>query len=188
MKGANVFFLTAVLLAIGLVSCTSSDQYAAEEVDINEVMPKGFVTEVTNAYPEFKAQLVSSSETGIAFGEKFLEVDGIEDSEVQTRIANYVLSYLENPYKKADEVREREEYEALPPLEKMERRVERIRERYPDFSYEWVGADEGNVPVVYGDNGLMMNGIDNEGAREEWAHGIMNIQKLIDAESTGEQE
>jgi len=33
-----------------------------------------------------------------------------------------------------------------------------------------------------------MNGIDNDGAREEWAHGIINIQKLIDAEAPGEQE
>jgi len=105
MKRSFLRFLIVSLMAVGLVSCADS----AEEIDIGEVMPEGFVKEVMNAYPEFKAQLVSSSETGVAFGDKYLEVEGIEDSEVQSRLANHVLSYLENPKKKAEQAREREE-------------------------------------------------------------------------------
>ena len=98
------------------------------------------------------------------------------------------MSYLENPNKRAEEAKAREEYDALPAHEKLENLVSRITERFPDFSYEWVAAGDGNVAATYGDNGIVMNGIDNEGAREEWAHGIINIQKMIDAESPGEQD
>ena len=42
--------------------------------------------------------------------------------------------------------------------------------------------------LVITDNSLIINGVDNEGAKEEIAHGIIQIQKEIDKISPGEQE
>jgi len=56
----------------------------------------------------------------------------------------------------------------------------------PDFDYKWVGVKKGNVKAKYGDNSLFISGIENEGAREEYAHTIIHIQMDIDKESGGD--
>ncbi|MFQ5570569.1 MAG: hypothetical protein ACE5G0_12880 [Rhodothermales bacterium] len=168
-----------------LASCTGEP---AEEIDIVEVLPEEAATEIQNAYPAFKAVLVGASETGVPFQDKYLVVEGIEDAEVRDRIARYVVSYLEDPNKRAEEARQREAYEALPPAEKLASFVERMKEHYPEFSYEWTGLDGGNVDVTYGDNSLLISGVEEAGARNEIAHGLVRLQKDVDAGRTGEQE
>jgi len=112
----------------------------------------------------------------------------VTDAERRDRLAEYLLSYLNDPELKANQARRRAEYEAMSPQDRMADLEGRIKERHPDFSYEWVGLGEGNVSVTLGDNGLRMNDIDDEGAMQEWGHAIRQIQELIDAETTGEQE
>lgn len=175
----------ALVVVVVLSACTAA---APEYVDISNVLHDGAVSEITNAYPEFQVKLVAESKSDIQVGERFLEVEGIEDAEIADRLGRFVASYLNDPERREREVRERTENAALPPREKMNNLVDRIRVNNPDFTYEWVGAEEGNTRVIYGDNGLRMDGIDNDGAREEWGHAIWRIQEQIDAETTGEQE
>lgn len=174
-----------VLLAAFLASCAGP---VAEDIDLDALLPEGAMQEITFAHPNFSAQLVSESDIGVAFEDRFLVISGIEDEAALEQMTEYVLSYLVDPDKKANQSRAREEYQNLPPREKMDAFVERIRRRSPDFDYEWVGADEGNVDLVYGDNSLIISGVENEGAMQEIAHGLRNIQELIDAEATGEHE
>jgi len=101
-------------------------------------------------------------------------------------MAKYLLQYLENPNKKAEDQSRREAYEKLPAKEKMNQLVEKVKKQYPDFDYKWVGVKKGNVKAKYGDNSLFISGIENEGAREEYAHTIIHIQMDIDKESGGD--
>lgn len=43
------------------------------------------------------------------------------------------------------------------------------------------------MKLEYGDNSLLITGVENEGAREEIAHGLMQIQKEIDALGEGDE-
>jgi len=165
-------------------SCTVDQP---EEIDLIEVLPEGASREIGSAHPEFKAFLVDDSETGIPINEKFLVVEGVDDPEVKDRLARYVVSYLEDPNKKVEEARRREEYNNLPPAEQLAAFVERMKGHYPDFSYEWTGLEGGNVEVTYGDNSLLIDGVEDDGAREEIAHGLIQLQKAVDAGRTGEQ-
>jgi hypothetical protein len=166
-----------------LVACSTPGQN--EVVDIEKLLPEGAVAEITYAYPDFKVTLVSEEEANVStkFGEKYIHVKGVDKEESREKMARYVLQYLENPNKKAEDKAKREAYEKLPPKEKLADLVAKINERNPDFKYEWTAWDKGNVKAKYGDNSLMMYGIDNEGAREEWAYAIIQIQKEIDKTS-----
>lgn len=182
-KHFHLFFLSVSLLL--LCSCTTQKK---EVVNLDELLPEGAITEITHGHPDFKVTLVAEKNANVSvkFGEKFMRVDGIEDEEVREKMAKYVLQYLENPNKKEEDKAKREAYEKLPPKEKMERFIERMKSHYPDFDYEWVGLEEGNVKAEYGDNSLIIKGV--EGGKEEIAHEIIKIQKEIDKLSPGEQE
>ncbi len=161
-----------------------------EVVKINDLLPKGAIAELTNAYPDFKVTLVAEADANVSakFGEKFLRVDGIAKDEARERTAKYVVEYLKNPNKAAEDAAKREAYNKLPPKERLASLIERIKKNHPDFEYKWTGLGQGNVKVEYGDNSLLMSGIENEGAREEWAHAIIRIQKEIDKTSKGDVE
>ena len=167
-----------------LAACGPAD----EAVDFEALLPEGAVQEITTAYPEFAVSLVSEDAANVAatFGERALYVTGIEDTEARDRIAAYVVQYLENPNKAAEDRAAREAYEALPATERLEALVERIRRRIPDFAYEWTALGEGNVSAEYGDNSLLITGMDNEGTREEWAYAIIQLQREIDEANPGE--
>jgi len=186
LKGRIARFCVFGLL-LPFLAC-SSEGGTGEPVDFAGLLPEGAVTEITHAYPEFAVTLVSEQEANVAatFGEMFIRIDGIEEDEARERIAGYVLQYLENPDKREEDRVAREAHDALPPVERLAALVQRIRDRNPDFDYEWTGLGEGNVEAEYGDNSLMMTGIEGDGAREEWAHAIIRIQKEIDAAGGGD--
>ena len=187
-KASNHFFWLALLVvAIFPWGCS---QPQSEVVNIEEVLPENVYKEITSGHPDFKVILVTEKDANVAvqFGEKHLQVAGIEDEALRERLANLIIEYLDNPNKKAEKKAQQEAYEALPPQEKMAQLVERIKSRHPEFSYEWVGLEEGNTKIVYIDNGLIVNGVDDEGTREEIAQGVYRIQQEIDKESKGEQE
>jgi hypothetical protein len=177
-----VFIFSFLLLCF----CSTRNE---EVINLDELLPENAITEITNGHPDFKVTLVAEKNANVSvkFGEKFMRVDGIEDEEVRERMAKYVLLYLENPNKMEEDRAKREEYEKLPPKEKMERFVERMKTHYPDFEYEWVVLGEGNVNVEYGDNSLIIKGVDDGGTKKEIAHGIIQIQKEIDKLNPGEQ-
>jgi len=181
--GGVVLFGISVLLG----AC-SPDGEMGEAVEIDGLLPDGAFTEITNAYPELTVSLVTEGDanTAVALGEQFLQVEGIEGDEARERIAGYIVQYLENPNKREQDRATREAYEALPPRERLAALIERITDRHPDFAYEWTGLGEGNVEVEYGDNSLLITGIENDGGREEWAHAIIQIQKEIDALGGGD--
>lgn len=129
-----------------------------------------------------------NANVSVMFDEKHMRVDGIEDDEVREKLAKYVLQYLENPNKKEEDRAKKGAYENLPPKGKMASFVERMKSHYPNFDYEWVGIEEGNVKAEYGDNSQIIKGVEEDGAKEEIANGIIQIQKGIDKLSTGEQE
>jgi len=79
--------------------------------------------------------------------------------------------------KKAEDKAKKEAYEKLPPKEKMADLIKKVKERNPNFEYKWIGLGEGNTKVEYGDNSLIITGIEHEGAGEEMAHAIYRIQK-----------
>lgn len=174
---------------IFVLGACSTDK-KTEVLNINDLLPDGAVTEITHGHPDFKVSLVSEQDANVSakFGEKHLRIDGVEKEDIRERLANYVLQYLENPNKKAEDKAKREAYEKLPPKEKMNSFINRMKEHYPSLDYKWTRLREGNVKVEYGDNSLLITGVDKEGAREEIAHGIIRIQKEIDKLSKGEQE
>lgn len=184
-KHFYLFFLSVSFLL--LCSCNTQKK---EVVNLDELLPEGAITEITHGHPDFKVTFVAEKNANVSvkFGEKYMRVDGIEDEEIRERMAKYVLQYLENPNKKEEDKAKREAYKKLPPKEKMERFIERMKSHYPDFDYEWVGLGEGNVKVEYGDNSLIIKGVEDDGAKEEIAYGVIQIQKEIDKLSTGEQE
>ncbi len=77
---------------------------------------------------------------------------------MRERLARYVVKYLENPNKKAEDRARREAYEKLPPKDRMKSFVERMRSHYPDFDYEWTRLGERYVKAEYGDNSLLVRG------------------------------
>ena len=175
-------------ISVFLGACSSGSE-VGESVIIDGLLPDGAYTEISNAYPELAVSLLTEGDanTAVAFGEQFLQVDGIEDDEARERVASYIVQYLENPNKREQDRAAREEYEAKPPAERLAALIERITDRHPDFAYEWTGLGEGNVEVEYGDNSLLITGIENDGGREEWAHAIIQIQKEIDALGGGDE-
>jgi len=186
MKKLTLFIFTIMFL----FSCAQKE----EVVNLDELLPEGAIKEITHGHPDFKVTLVAEKNANVSvkFGEKFMRVDGIEEEEVREKMAKFVLQYLENPNKAEEDKAKREAYEALPPKEKMANFIERMKSHYPDFDYEWVGLGEGNVKAEYGDNSLIIKGIDQKGGREEIAYGIIQLQKAIDElgheEGEGEHE
>lgn len=189
----KLFKLTPFFTLIGLfllfAACDTMQQ-KEEVVNIDELLPEGAVKEFTLAFEGFEVALVAEEDANVAvkFGEQFIRIKGIEDQERRERVAKYIVEYLENPNKKAEDAAKKQAYQNLPPKEKMASFVERMKKHYPYFEYKWVQLGEGNVKVEYGDNSLLISGVDNEGAREEIAHGVMQIQKEIDKLNKGEQE
>jgi len=167
-KTLSYRFLLLVLIGCIFVlgGCTGQK---AEVVNIAELLPEGAVTEITHGHPDFKVSLVSDEDANVSakFGKKHLRIDGVEKEDVRERLANYVLQYLENPNKIAEDKAKREAYEKLPPKEKMNSFVSRMKEHYPSFDYNWTGLGEGNVKVEYGDNALLISGVEKEGARND---------------------
>ncbi len=253
----NFYYLILIFSFLILISCNTQE----EVVNINELLTEGAVTEIINAYPDFKVSLVveKNSNVDVKFGDKFIRIDGVDNDEKRIEMATWILQYLENPNKKeADKAKQnltleakfkkfiekiksnnpnfdyewvelgkgnvkreyrerslfikgiddegskeeiaagifefqrainraqREAYNNLPPKEKMEAFVERLKSRYPDFDYKWVGLGEGNTEIEYGDNSLLIIGV--ERSKGEIANEIFKIQKEIDKLSTGEQK
>ena len=183
----QVSLILAVSLMIILSACNSQKE---EVVNLDEVIPNGTQNEWLHAYPDLKITLVAEKQANVdaMFEDRNIRIDGVEDQDVRGRFVRYVLKYLEDPEKKERDKAEREAYNNLPPGEKMEQFIERMKVNYPDFSYEWVGLDKGNTRVQYGDNSLIIEGVESDGARQEIGHAIMRLQKEIDTLRTGEQE
>ena len=178
LKKLSFLIIVGVLLFFGACGTEPQD----EPLNLEELLPEGAVAEYTHAYPDFNVTLVGEKKANVSvkFGEKFLMIDGIEDAAAREKAAKYVLRYLENPNKKAEDKARREANQKLPPKEKLATFVKRMKKNYPEFEYEWVGLGEGNVKVEYGDNSLLISGVEPDGAREEIAHGLIRIQKRID--------
>ena len=159
-----------------------SSEIREEQVNIDDILPENSLIEIKGAYPDFRVFLVDEDNANVAvkFEDGHLRVNGIEDDGVRERIARHVVDHLDNPKKWEQDKARREEYKNLPPKEKLVALEERIRSSYPNFDYEWVSLDEGNVKVEYGDNSLIISGIDDQGALEEIGYGIHQIQKEID--------
>lgn len=182
-KKTTVYWsLILLVFAISFSACQKA-KTEEEIVQIGELLPEGAIAEITTGHPEFRISLVGEDDSNVSakFEDRYLRVDGVEDEELRERLAVFVLQYLENPNKKAEDKAKQEAYNKLPPQEKMDTFVERMKGHYPDFDYKWVGLDEGNVKLEYVDNSLLITGVENEGAREEIAHGLLRIQKEIDA-------
>lgn len=187
-KVAFLFFISALLL---IFSGCNINQPKGEEVNIDEILPKGAVTEITSAHPGFKVTLVEEEENAnvsLTANGKFIRIDGIEEDERREKMAKYVIQYIENPNKKEEDAAKKKAFNELPPKEKLVSFVKRMEGHYPGFDYKWVSLGEGNVKVEYGDNSLVISGVENDGAREEIAHGIMRFQKEIDKMNKGEQD
>jgi len=180
-------YLYLVFSFLLLFSCNTQKE---EVVNLDELLPEGAMTEITYVHPDFKVTLVTEKNANVSvkFGEKFMRLEGVEDEEDREELASWVLQYLENPNKEEEDKAKEEAYEKLSPKEKMERFIERIKTDFPDFEYEWVGLGEGNVEVEYGDNSLIIKGVDDEADKLEIANGIIEFQIGIDKENTGEQE
>jgi hypothetical protein len=167
--------IASVFLLIG-AACTP----AAEEVDLAAVLPVGAMQELTFANPDLSARLVSDVAAGPQVGYQYLEVSGVDDPERQVRFANFIAGYLNDPELKARQIAERAAHDALPPGQKLDALLVRLRERLPDLDYEWVKADEGNTGVLYGDNGLLLTGVEGEGQLAEIGNAILRLQREID--------
>lgn len=179
---AGMIFLSALFLS-------SLSGIAQENVKLKKLLPEGALTEINHAYPNFKVFIVPAGQgnTEVIFEDHVLRVDGIEDMKTRVRMAKYVLQYIENPNKRVEDRKRREDYNALPPRAKMEQLMERIVDRYPGFKYKWVGYDDANMKVKYGERGMYISGVEHPPALEEWAHAIVQLQKEID-ETGGELE
>ena len=99
-----------------------------------------------------------------------------------------MVQYLDNPNKKEEDKAKKETYENLSPRDKMKSFVERMKSHYPQFDYEWVGLDEGNVDIIYGDNSIIIEGVSEDGAKKEIGNALMRLQKEIDEITAGEQK
>lgn len=75
----------------------------------------------------------------------------------------------------------------MSPMQTRNNFIERMKQRYPKFSYKWVGMREGNVEAVYGDNSLVIKGVEDKGARMEIAQYLIRLQKQIDKRGQGEE-
>jgi len=183
-----VFLLIIATFLLVLGSC-SINQQKEKVVNIDELLPKEAIIEITTAHPDFKIALVEKEDANVSLkvNQRYLQIDGIEDEETRERIAKYIIQYIENPNKKAEGIAKRKAYDELPPQEKLDSFVERMKGHYPKFEYKWVGLGKGNVKVEYGDNSLIINGIENDGTREEIAYGITQLQKELDKLSKEEQ-
>ncbi len=179
--------LSLVSLALFSLILAACADYS-EEVDVSAVLPGGTNNEILHAWPEFKAVLVSESDYGVAVGDRYLVVEGVEDEEARERFARYVAGYLNDPEKKDREAQERADYDALPASDKLASFVERMEGHYEGFDYEWTSLEDGNSFVEYGDNGLYLSGVEEEGARREIGNYIYRLQQEIDASHTGEGE
>jgi hypothetical protein len=170
------------------IACSTESQ--EELVDVDNILPENSMIEIQSAYPDFAVFLVAENDANVAikFEDNHLRIDGIEDDRRRERIARHVVDHLENPNKRAEDKARREAYNNLPPKEKMAAFVDRIKRRYPNFDYEWAGLKEGNVKVEYGDNSLIISGIDDQGAMEEVGYGIHKIQKEIDKAYTQDKD
>ena len=73
------------------------------------------------------------------------------------------------------------------PREKLAAFIKQIKERYPGFDYQWTGLEEGNVNVGYGDNSLLISGVEYDGKREEIASRIITLQKDVDKLGQGDE-
>ena len=176
--------------AVVLIIAACSPQVQEEEVNISEVLPENSVIEISGAYPDFKVFLVEENNSNVLvkYKDHHLRIEGIEDADTRERIAKHVTQYLENPNKMEEDKVKRQAYNDLPPKEKMAALVERIKVNHPDFEYEWVGLDEGNVDIEYGDNSLIISGIEDQGSMEEIAHAVYRIQKEIDKVHVQDEE
>ena len=76
--------------------------------------------------------------------------------------------------------KERKSESEADPRRELERFVGKMKEHYPKFSYKWVGMREGNVEAAYGDNSLVIKGVEDGGARHEIAVHLISLQKKID--------
>lgn len=85
--------------------------------------------------------------------------------------------------------RERDDYgeRDIHPREKLAAFIKQIKERYPGFDYQWTGLEEGNVNVGYGDNSLLISGVEYDGKREEIASRIITLQKDVDKLGQGDE-
>ena len=184
MHYKRAFATTAMALAL-MAGCQTAQ--TPESVNLSELLPQGAYTEIMAAYPEVSAVLVAESETGLPFGDRYLEIHGIEGPNAE-ELGEYVLAFLENPARKSEEEARIEAYKNLSPEAKLGDLVARMKSRYPDFDYEWTRAGEGNVKAVYRDNGLRVTGIPDDGNREEIGAAILNLQRQIDEGRQGEQE
>ena len=63
-----------------------------------------------------------------------------------------------------------------------------MKKHHPEFKYKWTALGKESGKAEYGDNGLIISGIKNDGAREELAQGIMQLQKKIDKNSKEQQK
>ena len=84
--------LTGSLLLLG--ACDTMQQEKA--VNITDLLPTGAVTEIRQAYPDFKVTLVSEDKANVSlqFGDKFFHISGVENDAARQRMAKYVLQYL----------------------------------------------------------------------------------------------
>ena len=189
-KKMNVY---SVFLCLGLLlvfSACAPKPEVEESVDIDVLLPEGAVAEITGDYPDIKVTLVGEKKANVEarFGEKYLYIAGVEKEETRELLSKYILQYLENPNKKAEDKAKKEAYDKLPPKEKMSDFVERMKVQYPDFGYTWVGLNEGNVKPVYGDNTLLITGVENKDARDDIAFGLRRIQQEIDKTNPGDNK
>lgn len=188
MKKSKFLYSCVVLLSIIIgMSCNTGSQ--EEVVNLDELLPEGAIKEITYGSPDFKVILVPKGEgnTEVFFEERVLKIEGVEDMERRVRLAKYVVQYLENPNKAEEDKLKREAYNKLPPKEKLADLLSRIRKNHPNFEYKWVGLDEGNTKVEYGDNSLLISGVEEGVGLEEFAHAIMRLQKQIDASHQEEE-
>jgi len=173
--------LPLVLIAV-FWSCNT--QMNEEEIDINNVLSENSMVELTRMYPEIKVFFVDEDNANVSvkYIDRNLRLEGIENEGSREEIANYLVQHLENPNKRNEIKTRKEAYNNLPPREKMNNLTSRIQLRYPDFDYKWVGLGEGNVGIDYGDNSLIIYGIEDKGNLGEIANAVTKIQKEIDKE------
>jgi len=182
---ANI--VNGLFLILIVVSFSCNTQMNEEEIDINNLLSENSIIELTSKYPEIKVFFVDedNANVSIKYIDRHIRLEGIENEGSREEIANYIVQHLENPNKRIEDRTRKEAYNDLPPIEKMASLTRRIRQRYPDFEYKWVGLDEGNVGIEYGDNSLVINGIEDERNLTEIANAVTRIQKEIDKELKG---
>jgi len=169
-----------ILSALFLFSLGSNAQ---ENVNLKKLLPEEAIAELFNAYPDLKVTQVGKKKdanTSVEYRNTYLRIDGIKNQETRDRIAQYVVQYLENPNKRIEDRKKRDDYEALHPEKKMAMLKERIIDQNPNFKYEWVHPELANVKAKYGERGLNISGIENEGEREEWAYAIVQLHKEME--------